>query len=105
MASEDRESILAKKKRICSAGRVAVNELIKVAEESILSGRLNPDNTTDDGLAADKLTRAAQAKKLAIFDAFEILAKVEEVEKEIEDIENPGKQKDIPGDFTAKRAK
>lgn len=103
MASK--ESIIAKKKRICQAGRTAVDELIKIAEEPILNGRLNPDNTTDDGMAADKLTRAAQAKKLAIFDALEILAKVEEVESEIQEIENPGKKRDIPNDWTGSRSR
>lgn len=45
-------------------------ELIKVAEEAIL------DNGEDD-LAADKLKNAAATKKLAIFDAFEILTRIE----------------------------
>ena len=49
-------------------------ELIKVAEEAIL-------NNGDDDLSADKLKNAAATKKLAIFDAFEILTRIEEEEK------------------------
>lgn len=49
-------------------------ELIKVAEEAIL------DNGEED-LAADKLKNAAATKKLAIFDAFEILSRIEEEQK------------------------
>ena len=63
------------KLKIIAAGHKAVLELIKVAEESIL----NPDMEGDD-LAADKLKNAAATKKLAIFDAFEILNRIEEEE-------------------------
>ena len=62
------------KKNIINAGHKAVLELIKVAEEAIL------DNGEDD-LSADKLKNAAATKKLAIFDAFEILSRIEEEEK------------------------
>jgi hypothetical protein len=48
--------------------------LIKVAEEAII------DNGEDD-LSADKLKNAAATKKLAIFDAFEILNRIQEEEK------------------------
>lgn len=63
---------------IIQAGHKAVLELIKVAEEAIL------DNGDDD-LSADKLKNAAATKKLAIFDAFEILARIEDETKMIED--------------------
>ena len=53
-------------------------ELIKVAEEAIL------DNGDDD-LSADKLKNAAATKKLAIFDAFEILNRIHEEEKMLND--------------------
>jgi len=52
--------------------------LIKVAEEAIL------DNGDDD-LSADKLKNAAATKKLAIFDAFEILNRIHEEEKMLND--------------------
>ena len=38
------------------------------------------DNGEDD-LSADKLKNAAATKKLAIFDAFEILSRIEEEQK------------------------
>ena len=54
--------------------------MIKVAEEAIL------DNGEDD-LAADKLKNAAATKKLAIFDAFEILTRIELEERILNDEE------------------
>ena len=60
------------KKNIIQAGQRAVEELIKVAKEAIVE--------SDDDLAADRLKNAAATKKLAIFDAFEILNRIEEEE-------------------------
>lgn len=59
------------RKNIIQAGRKAVNELIKVAEEKIITDGA-------DDLAADRLKNAAATKKLCIMDAFEILQRVEE---------------------------
>ena len=61
------------RKNIIQAGRKAVIELIKVAEEQIITD-------SSDDLAADRLKNAAATKKLAIFDAFEILTRIEEEE-------------------------
>ena len=63
------------KKNIILAGQKAVNELIKVAEEAIVD--------SGDDLTADKLKNAAATKKLAIFDAFEILSRIEEEEERL----------------------
>ena len=60
------------KKNIIQAGRVAIKELIKVAKEPIID--FGPD------ISADRLKNAAATKKLAIFDAFEILTRIEEEE-------------------------
>ena len=54
---------------IIQAGQVAVEELIKVAKEPIVD--------SDDDISADRLKNAAATKKLAIFDAFEILNRIE----------------------------
>ena len=54
------------------AGEKAVKQLIKVAKENIIK----PD--PNDELAADRLKNAAATKKLGIFDAFEILKRIEE---------------------------
>jgi hypothetical protein len=59
------------KKRIIESGYKAVEELIKVAEEKIITHQ-------EDDLSADKLKNASQAKKLAILDAFEILKRIED---------------------------
>lgn len=61
------------KNRIIEAGYKAVDQLIKVAEEDIIRKDIDPD----DELSADRLKNAAASKKLAIFDAFEILSRVE----------------------------
>ncbi len=55
------------KEEIIKAGEQAVIQLIKVAKEDIIK------YDKDDELAADRLKNAAATKKLAIFDAFEIL--------------------------------
>ena len=58
------------KRQIINAGHKAVKELIIVAEEKIITN-------SEDDLAADRLKSAAATKKLAIFDAFEILTRIE----------------------------
>jgi hypothetical protein len=55
---------------IIQAGYKAVEELIRVAEEKIITN-------TEEDVSADRLKNAAATKKLAIFDAFEILARIE----------------------------
>jgi hypothetical protein len=65
------------KKNIILAGRKAVDELIKVAEEKIITN-------TEDDVSADRLKNAAATKKLAIFDAFEILNRIQEEQNLLE---------------------
>jgi len=60
------------KKKIIQAGQKAVEELIKVAKEKIVD--------SDDDVSADRLKNAAATKKLAIFDAFEILSRIQQEE-------------------------
>ena len=87
------------KMRIIEAGYKAVNHLIKVAEEDII----NTDSDSD--VSADKLKNAAAAKKLAIFDAFEILSRIE-LEKENLDSANSGVSKtDTKQGFAERRSK
>ena len=62
---------------IIRSAEVAVKELIKVAKEGII--KKDYDDLSPD-IAADRLKNAAASKKLAIFDAFEILSRIE-VEK------------------------
>jgi len=86
------------KKNIIQAGRVAVKELIKVAKEPIID--FGPD------ISADRLKNAAATKKLAIFDAFEILNRIEDEQNMLEDKpkEEPKKDKSFKG-FAERRAK
>jgi ASC-1-like (ASCH) protein len=65
---------------IIQAGRRAVEELVKVAQEAIID--------SGDDISADRLKNAAATKKLAIFDAFEILSRIEMEEKMIMDEES-----------------
>ena len=64
------------KKSIIQAGHKAVEELIKVAKEAIVD--------SGDDITADRLKNAAATKKLAIFDAFEILNRIQEEENLLE---------------------
>ena len=65
------------KKLIIQAGHRAVEELINVAREKIITN-------TEDDVSADRLKNAAATKKLAIFDAFEILNRIQEEETLLE---------------------
>ena len=57
---------------IIQAGQIAVEELIKVAKEPIVD--------SDEDISADRLKNAAATKKLCIFDAFEIMERIQEEE-------------------------
>tara|TARA_S200002703_G_scaffold37936_3_gene33227 strand:- start:16841 stop:17065 length:225 start_codon:yes stop_codon:yes gene_type:complete len=61
-----------------------VEELIKVAKEKIVD--------SDDDVSADRLKNAAATKKLAIFDAFEILTRIQEEEERLS--EKPKEKKE-----------
>ncbi len=77
------------KRNIILAGQAAVEELIKVAKEPILD--------EEDDLTADKLKNAAATKKLAIFDAFEILNRIKEEEDMLDD--KPKEETDKKSNF------
>jgi|TARA_B110000908_G_C10199821_1_gene424769 ASC-1-like (ASCH) protein len=79
---------------IIQAGQLAVEELIKVAKEAIVD--------SGDDISADRLKNAAATKKLAIFDAFEILSRIEQEEKMLED---NTKQANKFGGFAESRSK
>ena len=86
------------KKNIIQAGRVAVKELIKVAKEPIID--YGPD------ISADRLKNAAATKKLAIFDALEILNRIEEEQNMLEDKPKQEVKKDTSfKGFAERRAK
>tara|TARA_R110002153_G_scaffold80300_1_gene204286 strand:+ start:621 stop:872 length:252 start_codon:yes stop_codon:yes gene_type:complete len=81
---------------IIRAGHKAVEELIKVAKEAIVD--------SDDDISADRLKNAAATKKLAIFDAFEILNRIEE-ENNILDNKITDKKETTFSGFAERRSK
>jgi hypothetical protein len=87
------------KLRIIAAAMKAVEQLIKVAKEDII--KIDPE----DELAADRLKNAAATKKLAIFDAFEILTKIESERAEIEISDKGPSKVDTKQGFAERRSK
>ena len=85
------------KKNIIQAGRVAVKELIKVAKEPIID--FGPD------ISADRLKNAAATKKLAIFDAFEILSRIQEEQDMLDDKPKENKKQSNFKGFAEGRSK
>ena len=86
------------KLEIIDAAKRAVHQLIKVAKEDIIK----PD--PEDDLAADRLKNAAATKKLAIFDAFEILNRIE-AEKAALSMAESNKKVDTKQGFAERRSK
>jgi hypothetical protein len=84
------------KENIILAGHEAVKELIKVAKEPIVE--------TDDDVSADRLKNAAATKKLAIFDAFEILNRIQEEKAMLENKPIEKEEKSFKG-FAERRSK
>ena len=84
------------KLNIIQAGHKAVEELIKVAKEAIVD--------SDDDISADRLKNAAATKKLAIFDAFEILNRIEEENNILDDKPIEKKETSFSG-FAERRSK
>jgi hypothetical protein len=64
---------MSKKVEILEAAKVAIDELIKVLREPIIT-------RSEDDISADKLKNAASAKRLAFEDALNMLQKIEEEE-------------------------
>ena len=88
--------IKKKKENIIQAGYKAVDELVKVAKEAIVE--------TDDDVSADRLKNAAATKKLAIFDAFEILNRIEAEKSLLENKPMQTKENTFSG-FAEKKSK
>jgi hypothetical protein len=86
------------KLRIIQAGHEAVEQLIKVAKEAIITG-------DEDDLTADKLKNAAATKKLAIFDAFEILTRIEQEQEAIDSLEKGESKTSTKQGFAERRSK
>lgn len=87
------------KLKIIEAGQKAVEQLIKVAKEAIIK------HDPEDDLSADRLKNAAATKKLAIFDAFEILTRIEAEKEAIEASERGASKTDTKQGFAERRSK
>ncbi len=74
---------MSKKIEILEAAKVAIDELIKVLKEPIIT-------RSEDDISADKLKNAASAKRLAFEDALNMLQKIEEEENKSNNIEETG---------------
>ena len=85
------------KLEIIKAGNLAVLQLIKVDKEDIIK------YDKDDELAPDRLKNVAATKKLAIFDAFEILKRIEDEKNMLEG--NNIKSNNLPKGFAESRSK
>ena len=85
------------KSNIIQAGYKAVDELIRVAEEKIITN-------TDEDVSADRLKNAAATKKLAIIDAFEILNRIEEEKAILQNKPKEEKKEAFKG-FAERRSK
>jgi hypothetical protein len=70
-----------------------------VAEEDII----NTESDTD--VSADKMKNAAAAKKLAIFDAFEILSRIELEQENLDSAERGVSRTDTKQGFAERRSK
>ena len=82
--------------KIIQAGQRAVEELIKVAQEKIVD--------SGDDISADRLKNAAATKKLAVFDAFEILNRIIEEENILENKPKEETKESFKG-FAERRSK
>ena len=85
------------KLNIIQAGQIAVEELINVAKEKIVD--------SEDDLSADRLKNAAATKKLAIFDAFEILNRIQEEEDMLNEKPKEEVKTQAFGGFAERRSK
>tara|TARA_B100000519_G_C14096898_1_gene369092 strand:- start:150 stop:425 length:276 start_codon:yes stop_codon:yes gene_type:complete len=85
------------KRNIIQAGHKAVEELIKVAREEIVD--------SDEDISADRLKNAAATKKLAIFDAFEILNRIQEEQNILDGKDTEDKKERVFKGFAEGRSK
>lgn len=84
------------KQAVIDASKVAIQELIIVLKEPIITG----DSESD--LAADRLKNASATKKLAMLDALEMIARIDVEQTQLQE----GKGSDTPSiGFAEKNAK
>jgi hypothetical protein len=87
------------KLKIIEAGYRAVEQLIKVSKEAIIK------HDPEDDISADRLKNAAATKKLAIFDAFEILNRIESEKEALDAVEKGPNRTDTKQGFAERNSK
>lgn len=87
------------KLKIIAAGEKAVEQLIKVAQEEIIKPH------SEDELAADRLKNAAATKRLAIFDAFEILNRIDAERESLNAMDRGVSKTETKQGFAERRSK
>jgi CTP-dependent riboflavin kinase len=92
------------KLKIIESGYKAVQHLIEVAEEKIVQKNVDSDGEITE-LAADRLKNAAATKKLAIFDAFEILNRIELERESLDAIDKGLSKVDTKQGFAERRSR
>jgi hypothetical protein len=90
--------MLDKRQEILSAAMKAIDELIGVLKDPIIS---NPE----DSLSADKMKNAAAAKKLAFDDALYMLERIEQLSNAKDKTSIELKASEIPISFVESMAK
>jgi len=90
-------NIKEKKQSIIQAGYKDVDELVQVAKEAIVD--------SDDDISADRLKNAAATKKLAIFDAFEILNRIQQEQDMLDGKPSEDVKVDTFSGFAERRSK
>ena len=86
------------KLKIIEAGHQAVEQLIMVAKEAIIK------HDDEDELSADRLKNSAATKKLAIFDAFEILNRIEAEREALEMLDKGVNRTETKQGFAERRS-
>ena len=76
-----------------------MEQLIKVSKEAIIK------HDPEDDISADRLKNAAATKKLAIFDAFEILNRIESEKEALDAIDNGPNRTDTKQGFAERNSK
>lgn len=70
------------KQAVIDASKIAIQELIIVLKEPIITGEMEKD------VAADRLKNASATKKLAMFDALEMIARIDVEEIQLKEGNN-----------------
>ena len=92
------------KEKIIAAGYKAVEHLIEVAEEKIVQKHSGMEGDVPE-LAADRLKNAAATKRIAIFDAFEILSRIETEKEALESVDKGPSKVDTKQGFAERRSR